>query len=569
MLDVATIIGDKEQSDPALVFWLVEELMDSQTIAGCRTIFDYLESRRERMTARQFDAKKLVILRSCNELLRRLSRAEDTAFCGRVFIYMFQSFPLGDKSSVNLRGEYHVENITTYDEKPAAAVLGSEMDIDTDPEAAAPKQEATESTSQVTEGNGDTESKSIAFTSNNTAATITVDELYPIFWSLQRYFSQPKELFDHANFEKFRTGFDATIALFRTIPMEQQSKGANKSADELKTQKRKREDDDDEFAHTFNPKYLTSRDLFELEVKDLTFRRNILIQALIIMDFLLSLSAKAKEKLAEIEKPNISVMYKDQVLNDDDLKWVLSAKKSIAEYLSQWCDNGNGRFFLRMVESVLSRDKHWVRWKVESCPKIELPPLKPEDYTRSKQAIKRNSRKRQMRAAPMGSLDLSFLSNADSREGIERLKDPARYHTPELKSFKGPIMEDVLEIDMPTTEDSKIAAQFGKASKTWRALRIASKSKLALFDKIDDSETIDIIFEDEKKPVMEPEPEEDKSASKAAPEVAAEDIPEEGADNAASKGAVATDDQVVAAETTVVESAQELNDAKMEDDVKE
>jgi THO complex subunit 1 len=84
------------------LFWLVEELLDSQTIAGCRKVFDFLESRRERITAKHFKQKQLVILRTCNELLRRLSRALDPAFCGRVFIFMFQSFPLGDKSSVNL-----------------------------------------------------------------------------------------------------------------------------------------------------------------------------------------------------------------------------------------------------------------------------------------------------------------------------------------------------------------------------------------------------------------------------------------------------------------------------------
>ena len=40
-----------EQCEPGLVFWLVEELLDSQTIDGCRSIFDFLDSRRERMTA--------------------------------------------------------------------------------------------------------------------------------------------------------------------------------------------------------------------------------------------------------------------------------------------------------------------------------------------------------------------------------------------------------------------------------------------------------------------------------------------------------------------------------------
>lgn len=37
------------------------------------------------------------------------------------------------------------------------------------------------------------------------------------------------------------------------------------------------------------------------------------------MDFLLSLSPKAKEKLATIKAPNKSVNYADQVLNEEDV----------------------------------------------------------------------------------------------------------------------------------------------------------------------------------------------------------------------------------------------------------
>ena len=39
----------EELCEPSLTFWLIEELLDSQTINGCRLVFDYLESRRERI----------------------------------------------------------------------------------------------------------------------------------------------------------------------------------------------------------------------------------------------------------------------------------------------------------------------------------------------------------------------------------------------------------------------------------------------------------------------------------------------------------------------------------------
>ncbi len=46
------------------------------------------------------------------------------------------------------------------------------------------------------------------------------------------------------------------------------------------------------------------------------------MQVLIVLDFLLSLSAKAKEKLTKAHlppNPNKSVMYADQVLNEEDV----------------------------------------------------------------------------------------------------------------------------------------------------------------------------------------------------------------------------------------------------------
>lgn len=62
------------------------------------------------------------------------------------------------------------------------------------------------------------------------------------------------------------------------------------------------------------------------QISDLSFRRHILVQVLIVLDFLLSLSIQAKERLAKAPlptNPNKSVMYADQVLGEDDVSFVL------------------------------------------------------------------------------------------------------------------------------------------------------------------------------------------------------------------------------------------------------
>lgn len=248
LLDIVSILCDSEVCDVALTFWLIEELLDSQTISGCRVVFDFLESRRERLTAKHFMVNKnLVVLRTCNELLRRLSRAEDTTFCGRVFIFLFQSFPLGDRSSVNLRGEYHIENVTTYD---AQSVETSErMDID------APSLS--------------TASKTRPSKTGNSKELLDTDSLYPIFWSLQDIFSQPKKLFNRAQLDHFKSSLETTVKAMKAH-MTRKGNVQHRSADENKQVTKKRfgemESGEDEISSTFNPKYLTNRDLFDLEV---------------------------------------------------------------------------------------------------------------------------------------------------------------------------------------------------------------------------------------------------------------------------------------------------------------
>ncbi|KAG9243786.1 guanylate kinase [Calycina marina] len=491
LLDIISILSDTEQCDPALLLWLVEELLDSQTIAGCRKVFDYLESRRERITAKHFGQKNLIILRSCNELLRRLSRAEDTAFCGRVFVFMFQSFPLGDKSSVNLRGEFHLENVTSYNVMEARdaslAPDSDKMDVD-GPPPVAPK-----AVKKGEKPNGKAESKE-----SESEPPLSAEALYPIFWSLQESFSQPKRLFDQSNFTGFKAGLEATMAMFETVKPEPGAAAGNPADEVQRGVKRKRSQSEDELANAFNPKYLTSRDLFELEISDITFRRNICVQVLIVMEFLLSLSASAKEKFAPTlsGNHNKSVVYADQLFSEEDTKWVQDQKAKVVAYLKLGQD---GPFFMRMVDTVLSRDKNWVRWKIENCQPISKPSTTPKDYTSAKAAVTKLTSNKRLRPTPLGSLDLKFLVDTSNKNGLERLKDPSRYSVPSVESFRSKIELDDMDIDMARTDEEKNAAIDAKISKSWRALRLASTTKITAFDKIEKSDKIDAIFQEDSK----------------------------------------------------------------------
>lgn len=200
--------------------------------------------------------KDLVILRLCNELLRRLSRAEDPVFCGRVYIFMFQSFPLGDKSSVNLRGNFHVENVTTFEDflKDSS---GNEDSMLIDDDESVPAVNEVAKSDEKTIKLGETDKSK-----EEKPTTLDIETLYPVFWSLQHSFSDPPRLFEEDNFKRFQKGLEATLAKFREVPKVIQAGELERK----KEQKPRAGDNYDAFANTYNPKYLTSRDLFKLEV---------------------------------------------------------------------------------------------------------------------------------------------------------------------------------------------------------------------------------------------------------------------------------------------------------------
>ena len=212
-------------------------------------------------------------LRLCNELLRRLSRAEDAVFCGRVFFFLFQSFPLGDPSSVNLRGEFHTDNVTNYE----GTALDSSQDVR--PREVDGKPNGESECGQQSDAVSAT-SKAVTEEPTNTVRDAAYEEnskLYPIFWSLQQYFSVPTRLFDDSHFSSFKQGLEAAMRKFEETPAVVQTKSVS---EEPRGRKRKLGDDvGHQYGSNYNAKYLTSRDLFELEVSSIRRQESLELHA--------------------------------------------------------------------------------------------------------------------------------------------------------------------------------------------------------------------------------------------------------------------------------------------------
>lgn len=166
---------------------------------------------------------------------------------------------------MNLRGNFHVENVTTFEDY----LKSSEGDADVmeveakDTEDDAPKDEdAAETVSQTREAK---------LSSGEKRGTMDIDELYPVFWSLQHVFSNPQKLFEEEDFKQFRERLETTLAKFKEVPKVIQST----DSDRLRATQPWADDEKDEFASTFNPKFLTSRDLFKLQVRSATQTRRV------------------------------------------------------------------------------------------------------------------------------------------------------------------------------------------------------------------------------------------------------------------------------------------------------
>jgi THO complex subunit 1 len=104
-------------------------------------------------------------------------------------------------------------------------------------------------------------------------------------------------------------------------------------------------------------------------------------------------------------------------------KWAAQTRDVVADYLQQGID---GKFYYRMVDTVLSRDKNWVRWKVENCPPIEKPAIPADDYFQARSNALKVFTSKRLRPSPMGSLDLTFLTDGNSISSLEQLKESDR-----------------------------------------------------------------------------------------------------------------------------------------------
>ncbi|KAJ0045651.1 hypothetical protein Pint_05614 [Pistacia integerrima] len=75
LLDIVLYLCEKEHVEGGMIFQLLEDLTEMSTMRNCKDIFGYIESKQDILGKQELFARgKLVMLRTCNQLLRRLSK---------------------------------------------------------------------------------------------------------------------------------------------------------------------------------------------------------------------------------------------------------------------------------------------------------------------------------------------------------------------------------------------------------------------------------------------------------------------------------------------------------------
>ena len=98
-------------------------------------------------------------------------------------------------------------------------------------------------------------------------------------------------------------------------------------------------------------------------------------------------------------------------------------RSDIAMYLQQ---GPEGKFYYRMVDTVLSRDKNWTQWKIDGCPPIQRDPVSTADFVEARKGAQKACAPKRLKANPLGSVSLHFLSDTEGRDGLRKLTEPER-----------------------------------------------------------------------------------------------------------------------------------------------
>lgn len=215
--------------------------------------------------------KALILLRTLNDLLRRLSKmGSTTIFCGRILTFLSGVFPLGERSGVNLRGEYGPawEGVQFIDKSKLPASDSMKVDESTPQAIEEESKMQVDSKKPASQEVTEAEKKE----GMDLQANCIIDfnwflEFYNTFWSLQLPFSKPTIFASKDTFKGFQDAVSIVLPVIKEATAKEKAMMGSRGGAHGVALKRKREpEEESNFNEYFFAKFLTSPDLLDLEV---------------------------------------------------------------------------------------------------------------------------------------------------------------------------------------------------------------------------------------------------------------------------------------------------------------
>ena len=202
-LDLALALSESGVAEPGSVFVAAEQVFEASTVEACARVFSWVERARERLSAEALWRRgKLTVLRTCNDLARRLSKGKtsDVVLRGRVSLLLAALYPLSERSALNVSGAYNNDEKRYDVEKRREGAGGGDVQDGNDVlDGTTPKKE--------------TRSAIIADVDSAVDAAF-----YRTFWNLQVFFRDPPGTLGAGpgGWNAFRRSLEAVLAAFET-----------------------------------------------------------------------------------------------------------------------------------------------------------------------------------------------------------------------------------------------------------------------------------------------------------------------------------------------------------------
>ena len=113
-LELTFVFASRGLVDLSCPLNVINDVLGSQTIEECSVTFAYLESKKGFLLEHGFFAEhkkragaaKVALLRLCNSMVKRLSKANDTVFCGRIQMFLATVLSISERQWSQPRGQW-------------------------------------------------------------------------------------------------------------------------------------------------------------------------------------------------------------------------------------------------------------------------------------------------------------------------------------------------------------------------------------------------------------------------------------------------------------------------------